>query len=190
MVPLSSPTVRPMKMLLLAAGLALLPATAWSQHAKRDCGPLPAPFDGIAFTGDGDTIYGVNYRPAIRLWGMNAPELRDGQKAETQPGMTARALVASLLTEGGHRATCKPIEWDGYCRIVATCTTAGRDITLEVLKAGLAYGFYLAKHPDLLDQAKAYDEAEYAARRARLGLWPYWLGEKAIGSVEQAPSRP
>jgi endonuclease YncB( thermonuclease family) len=187
--PLSSRTVHPMKKLLLAAALTLLPAAAWSKPPHRDCGPLPLTFEGVLFTGDGDTIYGVGFKPGIRLWGMNAPELRDSDKAETIPGMRARSLVADLLTEAGHKGRCEPIEWDGYCRVVATCTTAaGKDLTLEVLKAGLAYGFYLAKHPDHLKQAEAYDQAEYDARKAGRGLWPYWDGQKP--AVEQSEAKP
>jgi endonuclease YncB( thermonuclease family) len=168
-----------MKTVLAAAALLsafALPALA---QQKKDCGALPPVFDGIAFTGDGDTIYGVGLKPGVRLWGLNAPELRDGAKAETVPGMRARALVADLLAAAGHKVHCAPIEWDGYCRVVATCTTgAGVDLTLASLQAGLAYGFYLARHPDQVETALKYSNAEAAARKERKGLWPEWLGEK------------
>jgi endonuclease YncB( thermonuclease family) len=166
----------------LTAALALIvaqPAWAQSSPPKRDCGALPTSFSGPLFTGDGDTIYSTGVRPGIRLWGMNAPELRDGQKAETVPGMRARALVDDLLAASKHQGTCEPIEWDHYCRIVARCTTAaGVDLTLATLQAGLAYGFYLSKHPDRLPQAMTYADAEAEARQARRGLWPQWLGER------------
>jgi endonuclease YncB( thermonuclease family) len=177
-----------MKKLLLAALLATLPAAAWSQSKQKDCGPLPPGFEGTAFTGDGDTIYGVGFRPGIRLWGSNAPELRDHDKAETIPGMRARALTADVLAAAGNKVACQSIEWDGYCRVVASCTAGGKDLTMELLKAGLSYGYYLAKHPARVDQALAYSDAEAAARKARVGLWPYWLGEKP--PVEQSTVRP
>jgi endonuclease YncB( thermonuclease family) len=177
-----------MKNLLFATLLITLPATAWSQSRPKDCGALPPAFDGVAFTGDGDTIYGVGFKPGIRLWGSNAPELRDLAKAETIVGMKARALTADVLAQAGHKAHCEPIEWDAYCRVVATCTAGGKDLTLELLKAGLSYGYYLARHPDHVDQALAYSNAEAEARKARVGLWPYWLGEKPL--VEPAPRQP
>ena len=49
---------------------------------------------------------------------------RKPAKAETVPGMRARSLVDDLLAEARHKVRCEPIEWDGYCRVVATCTTA------------------------------------------------------------------
>ena len=128
-----------------AAALAafLLPVAVQA----RDCGPLPPVFEGVAFVGDGDTIYGTGFKAGIRVWGMNAPELRTRDKAETVPGMRARALVADLLADAGHKVRVDPIEWDGYCRVVATVRTArGVDLTLAAIEAGMAYGFYLARH--------------------------------------------
>lgn len=166
-----------MKLLMLAAALTVLASPALAQKTK-DCGPLPAAYAGVAFASDGDTIVGVSPYPAIRLWGMNAPELRDAQKGETIAGMKARALVADLLAIADHKVACQPIEWDGYCRIVASCTTGkGTDITKAVLDAGLAYGFYLGKHPDRIETAIVYSQAEASARAHRRGLWKEWLGE-------------
>jgi endonuclease YncB( thermonuclease family) len=175
-----------MKKALLAAVMVAisLPAAVLAKQGRDQPAwchdkPLPDAFEGMAFTGDGDTIYGVNFKPGIRLWGMNAPELRDAAKAETVPGMRARSLVDDLLAEAKHQVRCEPIEWDGYCRVVATCTTAkGVDLTMATLQAGLAYGFYLSKHPALMERALAYSDAEVASRKARIGLWPQWQGEK------------
>lgn len=171
-----------MKTALLAASLAAfaLPVAAKSPpKVARDCGALPPAFEGVGFVGDGDTINVVGMRPGIRLWGLNAAELRDRQRAETTPGMKARALVADLLTDADNKVRCEPIEWDSYCRVVSTCLTgAGVDLTMAALKAGLAYGFYLAKHPQLVETALSYAKAETEARRERRGLWPVWMGEK------------
>lgn len=171
-----------MKTALLAAGLVALalPVAAKSPPKQpKECGALPGAFEGVGFVGDGDTINVVGMRPGVRLWGLNAAELRDRQHAETMPGMKARALVADLLTSADNKVRCEPIEWDSYCRIVATCLTGdGTDLTMASLKAGLSYGFYLAKHPQLVDTALAYARAETEARRERRGLWPIWMGEK------------
>ncbi len=165
-----------MKTINAAAALAafLLPVAV---HAK-DCGPLPPVFEGVAFVGDGDTIYGVGFKAGIRIWGMNAPELRTRDKAETVPGMRARALVADLLADAGHQVRVDPIEWVVYCRVVATVRTArGVDLTLAAIEAGMAYGFYLARHPARVETALAYSDAEAVARKEHRGLWPIWLGE-------------
>jgi endonuclease YncB( thermonuclease family) len=183
--PFCAGTLQPVKKALLAAVLVAISTPAWS----KDCGPLPTTFEGTAFTGDGDTIYGVGFKPGIRVWGMNAPELRDAQKEETVAGMQARARTADLLAEAGHKARCEPIEWDGYCRVVAVCTTAtGVDITLDLLQHGLAYGFYLGRHPDKVDLALKYSMAEYEARKAKAGLWPYWMGQRPL--VAERASQP
>ena len=58
----------------------------------------------------GDTIDGVGYRPGIRLWSLNAPELRDQAKAETVPGLRACAWVADRLADADHKVRCDPIE--------------------------------------------------------------------------------
>lgn len=179
--PLSARSVQAMKAALLAAGLAAsigLPAAAQTGKNCDPQGQLGKTIEGVAFTGDGDTIYVVGSRWPVRLWGLNAPELRDPAKMETVAGMRARALVADELAAAGHKVACEPIEFDGNCRVVATCRTGtGTDLTMAVLKAGLAYGFYLSKHPSRVDQATAYSDAEAGARKARAGLWPAWLGE-------------
>jgi len=166
--------------LSLALALAALPTSAGPREASA-CreGGLPPVFEGLAFAGDGDTIYGVGQTAAIRLWGMDTPELRSGGKTETTSGMRAHAYVADLLAEAGHRVSCIPLQRDRYCRVVSTCLTAhGKDIVLETLRAGFAYGFFLsAATPDRIATSLAYAEAEGEARRGRRGLWPVWLGE-------------
>jgi endonuclease YncB( thermonuclease family) len=173
------------KILLLGAVLAALTTPAWS----KDCGPLPGAFDGVAFSGDGDNIYGIGFPHSIRLWGINAPEERDGQKAETVPGMRARAALEDLLERSDHKVRCEVLKFDPYCRIVAWCKAGDADLGLEMLKRGMAFGFYLSEpvHGDAT-LSLAYAAAEAEARHTQKGLWPGWLGIKP--AVEQAPPRP
>lgn len=174
-----------MKAALASAALAALisfPAAAQNPPLSPKCDPqgtAPAKLEGVAFAGDGDTLYGVGWSWPVRLWGLNAAELRDGAKAETVPGMRARAHLVDVMAEAENKTICTPIEFDGHCRIVATCkTAAGTDLTLSVLKAGLAYGYYLGRHPSRVDRALVYNAAEVEARKARRGLWRMWLGEE------------
>lgn len=187
-----------MKTLIAAATFAALTLTAGTAPAQfinvrapaapreapaRDCGALPGPFDGKAFAGDGDTIYGTGYGTAIRLWGIQAPELRDhspgAAKAETVAGMKTRGALEDLLAAADWQVRCVPRKFDRFCRVVASCTTAkGIDPSLELLKAGHAYGFWLSDTDDAA-QSIAYARAEAEARSARRGQWSEWLGEPA-----------
>jgi endonuclease YncB( thermonuclease family) len=155
-----------------------------SSSAKvPDCvatmGALPKPFDGVAFAITGDTLAIVGLKPHVRLWGIQAPELRDKDKQETVPGMRARAALDDLLTPADHKIHCNPDKWDRDCRIVALCVAKTTDIGGRMIDNGMAYGF------DLDDVGKAdvplslsYAESEAAARKETRGLWPEWLGRK------------
>jgi endonuclease YncB( thermonuclease family) len=155
-----------------------------SSSAKvPDCvatmGELPKPFDGMAFAINGDTLAVVGLRPHVRIWGIQAPELRDKDKQETVPGMRARAALDDLLTPAGHKIHCNPDKWDRDCRIVALCVAKTTDIGGRMIDNGMAYGFGL----DDVDKADvplslSYAESEASARKDMRGLWPEWLGKK------------
>lgn len=166
-----------MRPFLLATILATLSAPLAAQ--PKECGALPAPFEGLLFAGDGDTAYSPAIRAPIRIWGVQVAELRDAAKRETVPGMIGRAALEDLLAASGHKARCEPVKWDRYCRAVSVCTAGGKELGLELIRQGLAYGFYLAEiHPLGADKSVAYAAAEAEARRERRGLWPVWLGER------------
>lgn len=182
-----------MKILIIVLmHLAALPLLAAQEAAAQtggakappvDCaatmGPLPPRVDVTAFAIDGDTLAGVGLRPHLRIWGIQAPELRDRDKQETAAGMRARAAVEELLGAARHKVRCEVTKWDRYCRLVAVCRAGETDIGHRLLERGLAYGFYL---DDAIggDPAPslAYAEAEELARHDRRGLWKQWLGEK------------
>lgn len=167
----------PLALAVVAAIAA--PAFAQPSTAPRDCGALPSTFAGVAFAGDGDTIYGVDYKPPIRLWGLQAPELRDATKGESTAGMRTRAALEDLLAASGWKVACTPRKWDRYCRVVASCTAGNVDVSLALIREGLAYGFYLSDiAPADVATSIAYAQAEADARKAKRGLWPQWLGEK------------
>ncbi len=168
-----------MKWLPVALAAAIAAAPALAQQPPKDCGPLPGTFTGVAFSGDGDTIYGVDYKPPIRLWGLQAPELRDAAKGESVAGMRTRAALEDLLAASGWKISCTPRKWDRYCRVVASCTAGNTDVSLALIREGLAYGFYLSDvAPADVATSIAYAQAEADARKAKRGLWPQWLGEK------------
>ena len=159
------------------------PAAA-DTKASNDCtGPLPDNWSGVAYAIDGNTLAGVGLKPHIRVWGIQAPELRDGARQETIPGMRARAALEDLLSKSDHKLKCRATRLDPSCRIVAHCTLdAGADsidVGGAMIAGGMAYGFSLDETPSWEPKAsQRYADAEFEARKQRRGLWPVWLGEK------------
>ena len=98
----------------------------------------PAPqFEGDTYTGkaryivDGDTLYIRGHKPAIRLWGVDAPEQNEsGHNAATD---TLKRLAY------GKKLTCREIEKDRYGRIVARCFLPdGQEINAAMIASGTA----------------------------------------------------
>lgn len=165
-------------LLLPASPLAAqaLPTSQALPAACRDA-PVPERIEGRAFAVDGDTL-SLPGRPRLRLWGIQAPELRDTTtRQETGPGSRARAVLADLL-DAAPAVHCTPTKWDRYCRLVAVCRAAGLDLGEQMLAAGMAYTAWLDDPPGRtgIDPA-AYAAAEAAARKDRRGLWKVWLRE-------------
>jgi endonuclease YncB( thermonuclease family) len=185
-----------MKTLILAAALAALAFPALAEKPgkpARDCEtkPLPPAASGEAYSIDGDTIAVVGLKPHIRLWGVQAAELRNKAASgatgiETVAGMVGRAELEDILTTANRKVHYEPTKWDRYCRIVAHVTAMAPkpggdeiDVGKALLERGAAYGGWLDDaiegKPEL---GKAYADAEARARQARAGLWPRWLGER------------
>lgn len=180
-----------MKILIAAAVAVSLPFTVAAQpkgssppeKCSERYGALPAKIEGMGYQGDADTIHVTGYPRPIRIWGIQAPELRDKDKAETVAGMASRALADDLFHDARRVTTCVTTKYDLYCRAVAVCTVGkdgdSKELGLELIKAGMAYGYYLeepvAGMPDI---NLRYADAEYDARNAKRGLWPVWIGER------------
>ena len=177
---------------LIILGVALaVPAgaqtTAPAPHDTRgahpkgpDCGNMPAALDGAAFAIDGDTLALLGQKAHVRLWGIQAPELRDKDRSETVPGMRARAWLEDLLEKADRKVKCRPLKWDVDCQLVAQCTTAGSvDVAGHMIAGGMAYAHGLDEVlPWELRANQRYATAEQLAREKKVGLWPLWLGEK------------
>ena len=109
---------------------------------------------------DGDTITildATNAQHKIRLQGIDAPEKKQAF------GNASRKHLSSLVA--GKNVSVKYTKRDKYGRILGTVFADGKDVNLEMLKAGLAW------HYKRFDSTPAYAQAEAAARAARLGLW-------------------
>jgi endonuclease YncB( thermonuclease family) len=169
-----------MRIAMLAALVAAiaLPAAAREQ---RSCGDLPGPIEVTAFTVDGDGLAPIGKRWSVRLWGIDAPELRDRHsRLESAPGMQARVWLDEAIAKADYKVRCEPQTWDHYCRVVAVCTAGDADLSEGLLRAGLAYGF--GRATSVRDTAtvtalrRHYADVERDARKAGAGLWPVWLG--------------
>lgn len=162
---------------VLAAALILLiasPATAQPGAECRDR-PLPELVEGRAYAVDGDTL-AIPGQPRIRLWGIDAPELRDAStKRETREGMQARAALADLAL-AREPTRCVPTKWDRYCRLIAVCRNAASDLGLLMLTSGYAYTAWLDDPPGRTGaEPGIYAAMEALARKERRGLWKTWL---------------
>lgn len=109
---------------------------------------------------DGDTISVLRdgqKQVRLRLSGIDCPELHQDF------GRRARQLTGQLTF--GRIVTVTVVDRDRYERLVARVAADGEDVSLALLRAGMAW--HDTKHSD--DGSLA--EAERQARAARIGLW-------------------
>ena len=123
-------------------------------------GALADTFSGKCVAiGDGDTISVMRNGRAvkIRLDGIDCPEIGQDFGTAARRFTSARAF--------GKIVSVKEYALDQYGRIVGRVFIDGQDLSLEIVKAGLAW-YYERKTSDLLLSA-----AEKSARRQKIGLW-------------------
>ena len=113
---------------------------------------------------DGDTF--VLDGQSIRLWGIEAPELRqeclrDGKR--WLPGPESAAALKALLTQLTE-ITCTTRDVDRFGRTVATCRGNGQDIGYALVGGGWAFDFF--------EYSRGfYVAAEARAQAAQRGVW-------------------
>ena len=118
-----------------------------------------------AFTGkvvavlDGDSLMVLDLRQQVevRLHGVDAPE--GGQAF----GNVCKRTLSNLVF--GKTAAVQVVDIDRYKRSVSRLTVDGRDVGLEMIRAGCAW------HYRQYSDDAGYAAAEVEARRARRGLW-------------------
>jgi endonuclease YncB( thermonuclease family) len=99
----------------------------------------------------------------IRLAGIDAPE-------RTQPffKVSRRNLQELVL---GQQVVVSPLKTDQYGRTVAGVRRGETDVSLEMLRRGLAWHFKRYENEQPEAEGRLYAEAEAAARRENAGLW-------------------
>lgn len=114
---------------------------------------------------DGDTVtvgIGVE-RIRVRLAGIDAPELK-------QPyGKEAREFLASMVLNKSIVVTWR--KKDKYRRTVGTLLMDGRDVNLELLRAGLAWHYTQYAYEQTNIARTLYSATERQARDQHRGLW-------------------
>lgn len=118
----------------------------------------PAMLQGRPSVHDGDTIR--IGKASIRLWGIDAPELRQ-TCGNVACGYLAREALKDLI--GDNTVICSP-RGKSHKRVVATCRVKGRDIAQEMMRMGMAF--------DAPKYSNGYYKVEEAAARSTSrGVW-------------------
>ena len=105
----------------LAAALTLLALAAYAEPVH------------IVY-GDTIKVDGVTYR----LWGIDAPELRQSRPGGFPAGAVAARQLSNMMR--GHTITCERKDADRYGRTVALCRAEGADLGAAIVRAGWGAG--------------------------------------------------
>ena len=130
---------------------------------------------------DGDTITVVTdgQKVTIRLVGIDAPEKSRKKHDPGQPfSQTSSKHLASLVLN--NHVDIVSYGTDRYGRTLGVVYVDGKDVNLEMVRAGLAE-VYRGRPAKGFDN-EPYQEAEDAARMAGMGMWS--LGDKYVSPKE------
>ena len=115
---------------------------------------------------DGDTIWVKHWfykHFKVRLLGMDAPE------SEQRWGKESQRYLEKLV--GGKTVTIHAVTRDMYGRWVGRVEVNGKDVSLAMIEAGLAWPYYqYFKNLNPKDR-EIYTAAGHEAQRQRKGLW-------------------
>ena len=130
---------------------------------------------------DGDTVKAIGHdiEIKVRLVGIDAPETSRKKRGPGQPySQQAKKYLAGLIFN--RVFDIKGYGLDGYNRILGVIYLEGKNVNLEMVRAGLAE-VYRGKPPRGLDIGP-YRQAEAEAVKAGRGIWS--LGDKYISPKE------
>ena len=130
---------------------------------------------------DGDTIKvrDDKVEKTIRLVGIDAPEISHKKREPSQPfGQTATKYLAGLVLN--KTVEIKEYGQDRYGRTLGVVFLAGKNVNLEMVKAGYAE-VYRGTPAAGFDSAP-YWKAEGEARAAKKGMWAQ--GDKYVSPRE------
>ena len=130
---------------------------------------------------DGDTLkakgHGIEFK--VRLVGIDAPETSRKKHQEGQPySQQSKKFLTSMVLD--KVVFIKGYGLDRYNRILGEVSMSGKNVNLEMLKAGLAE-VYRGKAPKKFDHL-TYTLTESEAKEAGVGMWS--LGARYISPRE------
>jgi endonuclease YncB( thermonuclease family) len=126
---------------------------------------------------DGDTLkakgYDIEFK--VNLIGIDAPEISIKKHESGQPyGRQAKRFLASMVLD--KKVIIKGYGTDRYNRVLGVVYIDGKNVNLEIIKAGLAE-FDRSYTPKLFD-LMPYQLAATAAKKAEAGMWS--LGDRYL----------
>ena len=160
---------------IVAALLTLAAVDVRSQVQSAFSGTVVAVLDG-----DSLMVLDGRRQVEVRLHGVDAPE--GGQAF----GNVCKRTLSNLVF--GKTAAVQVVDIDRYKRSVSRLTVDGRDVGLEMIRAGCAW------HYRQYSNDAGYAAAEEEARRARRGLWqdakpvPPWTYRRLRNPREPPPT--
>jgi micrococcal nuclease len=135
---------------------------------------------------DGDSVIAVGYDITIevRLVGIDAPERSHNKNEPGQPySRQATKYLAGLVLN--KTVDIKGYGQDRYNRVLGVILLNGKNVNLEMIKAGLAE-VYRGKPARRMDLAPFW-ATEKKAREAKKGMWK--LGDKYVSPREWRTER-
>lgn len=153
--------------------LALLPLLLVSSSYA---GPLKV---SRVTDGDTTTVRDGRIEKTIRLVGIDAPEISHKKREPSQPfAQTATKYLAGLVLN--KTVEIKEFGQDRYGRTLGVVFVAGKNVNLEMVKAGYAEVYRGTPAPGF--DTAPYWKAEEEARAAKRGMWSQ--GEKYVSPRE------
>jgi endonuclease YncB( thermonuclease family) len=126
------------RLTLTAAAALLISAQAQAAEWPAYAGTVVSVHDGDTLTVEARIWPGVVARDAVRVQGLDTPELRGKCPAERQAAQQAKELTARLAPTGGP-VTLQVKGRDKYGRLLARVVLPdGRDLAAVLIEAGLA----------------------------------------------------
>lgn len=83
----------------------------------------------------------IGNKMSVRIFGVDAPEIKGANNCEKDASRTAKKLVENLL-KNAKRIDLVNVKKDKYFRILADVVVDGRDVKGILLKNHLAYEYY------------------------------------------------
>lgn len=103
---------------------------------------------------------------SVRLYGVDCPETKKPQWPAQPYSEEAKDYLANLVE--GKTVICELKDLDRHQRAVCIVTANGRNVNLEIMRAGYAWAY--VKYLDR-PYASEYVGVEEEARKAKKGLW-------------------